>query len=95
MGKAELGSAPQAHPWVFSGPSSAPLTPSSFLGHSAPLPHLLDHGLSRPVQSQAGADVWKKGYSHFPSTHSVLSTTRFPMGPSNLFFFSRGGISVS
>lgn len=52
MGRAELGSASQA---------PAPLTPGSFLGHSAPLPHLLDHGLSRQVQGQAAADVCKKG----------------------------------
>ena len=84
MGRAEVGSASQAHPWVFLRPSSAPLTSSSCLGHSVPLPHLQDHGLSRQVQGQAGADVWKKGYSHFPST--VLSTTNFPMEPFNLFF---------
>lgn len=46
MGRAELGSASQAHPWVFSEPSSAPLTPGSFLGHSAPLPHLLTTALA-------------------------------------------------
>ena len=85
MGRAEVGSASQAHPWVFSRPSSAPLTSSSCLGHSVPLPHLQDHGLSRQVQGQAGAgrDCRSKGHvgqaGREGATHRVTAVSLRPV----------------
>lgn len=80
-------------PWVFSGPSSAPLI--KFLPGAVCPCRLLDHGVSRQVQGRLELIVWKKGPQPLSkSTHSVLSTTHFPMEPFNLFF-PQGGISVS
>ena len=87
MGRAELGSASQAPaPGSSRGPPQPPSHQVPSWDTVRPCPTFWTTALAGKSRARLQLTSARKD-SHFPSTHSVLSTTRFPMGPFNLFFF--------